>query len=136
MLKTLWKRGKIAPEEQFLPLSKIFYYLMLDFYVKTGIRFSVRDKRLFEITEVEITRVDCIGKSVTLHVTQFNTLSVIPPFPEIANFGTKCSMLSKVYVVENGIQLYHCLSVCTGDSPLSKAREFSTRTGGQTMIYL
>ena len=32
---------------------------MLDFYVKTGIRFSLRDKRLFEITEVEITRVDC-----------------------------------------------------------------------------
>ena len=60
MLKILWKRGKIAPEEQFLPLSSIFYYPMLDFYVKTGIRFSVPDKRLFEITEVEITRVDCI----------------------------------------------------------------------------
>ena len=52
--------GEIAPEEQFLPLSTIFYYLMLDFYAKTGIRFSLRDKRLFEITEVEITRVDCI----------------------------------------------------------------------------
>ena len=59
MLKILWKRGKVAPEEQFLPLSTIFYYLMLDFYVKTGIRFSLRDKRLFEITEVEITRVNC-----------------------------------------------------------------------------
>ena len=33
---------------------------MLNFYVKTGIRFSIRDKRLFEITEVEITRVDCV----------------------------------------------------------------------------
>ena len=52
--------GEIAPEEQFLPLSTIFYYLMLDFYVKTGIRFSLRDKWLFEITEVELTRVDCI----------------------------------------------------------------------------
>ena len=60
MLKILWKRGKIAPEGQFLPLSTIFYYLMLNFYVKTGVRFSLRDKRLFEITEVEITRVDCI----------------------------------------------------------------------------
>ena len=60
MLKILWKRGKIAPEEQFLPLFTIFYYLMLDFYVKTGIRFSLRDKRLFEITEVEITRVDLL----------------------------------------------------------------------------
>ena len=59
MLKILWKMGEIAPKEQFFPLSTIFYYLMLDFYVETGIRFSLRDKRLFEITEVEITRFDC-----------------------------------------------------------------------------
>ena len=59
MLKILWKRGEIAPEEQLLLLSTIFSYLMLDIYVKTRIRFSLRDKRLFEITEVEITRVDC-----------------------------------------------------------------------------
>ena len=32
---------------------------MLDFYVETRVRFSLRDKRLFEITEVEIMRVDC-----------------------------------------------------------------------------
>ena len=63
MLKILWKMGEIAPEEQFLPLSTIFYYLMVDFYVKTGIRFSLRDKRLFQITEVEITRVDCFAYS-------------------------------------------------------------------------
>ena len=61
MLKILWKRGEIAPEEQFLFFSTIFStYMMLDVYVKTGIRLSLRDKRLFEITEVEITRVDCI----------------------------------------------------------------------------
>ena len=60
MLKILWKREEIAPEEQFLVLSTILCYLMLDFCVKTRIRFSLRDKRLFEITEVEITRVDCI----------------------------------------------------------------------------
>ena len=59
MLKILWKREEIAPEEQFLLLSTIFCHLMLDFCVKTKIRFSLRDKRLFEITEVEITRVDC-----------------------------------------------------------------------------
>ena len=59
MLKILWKRGEIAPEEQFLLLSTIFYYLILDFYVKTRIRFSLRDKRFFEISEVEVTRVDC-----------------------------------------------------------------------------
>ena len=51
--------GEIASEEQFLPLATIFCYLMLDFYVQPGIRFSLRGKRLFEITEVEITRVDC-----------------------------------------------------------------------------
>ena len=60
MLKILWKRDEIAPEEHFLLLSTIFFYLMLDFYVKTRIGFSLRDKRLFETTEVEITRVDCI----------------------------------------------------------------------------
>ena len=60
MLKILWKRGEIAPQEQFLLLFTIFSYLMLDFYVKTRIGFSLRDKRLFEITEVEITRVHCI----------------------------------------------------------------------------
>ena len=54
------ERGEIAPEEQFLLSSTIFCYLMLDLYVITRIRFSLRDKRLFEITEVEITRVDCI----------------------------------------------------------------------------
>ena len=35
---------------------------MLDFYVKTRVRFSLRDKRLFEIIEVEIMRIDCIKK--------------------------------------------------------------------------
>ena len=59
MLKILWKRGDIAPEEQFLLLFTIYCYLMLDFCVKTRIRFSLRDKRLFEITEVEMTKVDC-----------------------------------------------------------------------------
>ena len=53
--------GRNAPQEQFLLLSTIFCYLVLDFKVKTRIRFSLRDKRLFEITEGEITRVDCIG---------------------------------------------------------------------------
>ena len=60
MLKILWKREDIAPEEQFLLLSTILCYLKLNFYVKIRIRLSIRDKRSFEITEVEITRVDCI----------------------------------------------------------------------------
>ena len=54
------EKGEIAPDEQYVLLSTIFCYLMLDFYVKTSIIFSLRDKWLFEITEVEITGVDCI----------------------------------------------------------------------------
>ena len=48
-------------KEQYLLFSTIFYNLILDFCVITRTRFFLRDKRLFEITEVEITRVDCIG---------------------------------------------------------------------------
>ena len=66
--------GEIAPEEQFLPLSTIFYYLILDFYVKTGIRFSLRDKRLFEITEFEITRVNCNRVAASERVSFHNYL--------------------------------------------------------------
>ena len=42
------------------PLLHNVFYLLLDFLVKAGTRFSLRDKRLFEISEVEITRVNCI----------------------------------------------------------------------------
>ena len=56
--KILWKRGEIAP------CCSIFCYQLLDFHVKTGIRLSLRNKRFFEISEVEITRVDCISVSL------------------------------------------------------------------------
>ena len=75
MLKILWKRGEIAPEEQFLLLSIIFCYLILDFYAKTRIRFSLRDKRLFEIIEVEITRVDCSKYSCVSLTVRTDTAS-------------------------------------------------------------
>ena len=39
--------------------STKFCNLLLDFHVKTGTRFSPRDKWLFEIREVEITSVNC-----------------------------------------------------------------------------
>ena len=45
--------------KQFLLFFTIFCYLLLDFHVFAGTRFSLRDKRLFEISEVEITRVSC-----------------------------------------------------------------------------
>ena len=72
MLRILWKRGEIAPYEQFLLLSTIFY-LMLDFYVKRRTRFSLRDKRLFEINEVEITRVKCTLLGISIFYTKYIT---------------------------------------------------------------
>ena len=56
----MWKRGEIAPKEQFLLFSTIFCCLLVDLCVNTGTRFSLQDKRLFEISEFEITRVNCI----------------------------------------------------------------------------
>ena len=67
------EKGRNCSDEKFLLLSTIFSYLILDFYVKTRIRFSLRDKRLFEITEVKITRVDCDKKhrGVPVHLELF-----------------------------------------------------------------
>ena len=50
ILKILWKRAEF-------PL--FVSYQLLDFHVKTRTRFSLWDKPLFEISEVEITRVRC-----------------------------------------------------------------------------
>ena len=63
----LWSEISREPDnKKSLALSTIFCYLILDFYVKTRTRFFLRDKRLFEITEFEITRVDCtVGKDIT-----------------------------------------------------------------------
>ena len=48
---------KIGGKEEKLLLlfSTIFCYLLLNYHVQTGTRFSLRDKRLFEIIEFEIT---------------------------------------------------------------------------------
>ena len=45
-------------------ISSLFhniFCLLLDVLVSVGTRFSLRDKRLFEISEFEITRVNCIS---------------------------------------------------------------------------
>ena len=45
-------------------ISPLMHNILLSdvrFLPKRRIRFSLRDKRLFEIIEVEITRVDCIS---------------------------------------------------------------------------
>ena len=57
ILEIVWKREEIG---LISPLYHNICYLLLDCHVKTGTRFSLRDKRLFEVREVTITRVDCI----------------------------------------------------------------------------
>ena len=88
------EKGRNAPEEQFLLLSTVFCYLMLDFCVKTKIRFSLRDKRLFEITEVEITRVDCIIVDIYLFIDCFISESMLV-IPEGLNGVCRHSGLGK-----------------------------------------
>ena len=44
----------------FSPFPQYFFYLLLDSHVKAGTSFSLRDKRLFEISEVEIKGVNCM----------------------------------------------------------------------------
>ena len=53
------EKGRNCSPGAISPLFHNIYNLILDFCVITRTRFSLRDKRLFEITEVEITRVDC-----------------------------------------------------------------------------
>ena len=53
------EKGRNCSPGAISPLFHNICILLLDFYVKTRTRFSLRDKRLFGITEVEITRVDC-----------------------------------------------------------------------------
>ena len=43
--------SKYCGKEEKLLFSTIFCYLLFDFHIKTGIRFSLRDKLLFEISE-------------------------------------------------------------------------------------
>ena len=58
----------LLPKEQLFLFSTVFYYLLLDIHLKTGTRFSLRDKRLFEISEVGITRVDCFVSALSLEI--------------------------------------------------------------------
>ena len=62
--------------EQCLLFSTIFCNLILDFCVRARTRFSLRDKRSFEITEVEITRVYCILKNWTPEIITVSFLEM------------------------------------------------------------
>ena len=61
-IENIVEKGRnCSPGAIFLLFSTIFCNQILDSCVKTRTRFSLRDNRLFEITEVEITRVDCMS---------------------------------------------------------------------------
>ena len=83
ILKILWKRGEIS-----LLFHNIFY-LLLDLHVQAGTRFSLRDKRLFEISEFEIARVNCIysiisySENIRFHLFISNNKSCNCFFPEL-----------------------------------------------------
>ena len=81
-LKILWKRGEI------LLFSTIFCNLFLDFNVKTGTRYLLRDKRLFEINEVEIMRVDCISEDTQdITTTRLYNFDPLKPHFYIVKLG-------------------------------------------------
>ena len=60
ILKNIVEKRRNCSLGAISPLFHNIFYILLDFHVKAGTRFSLRDKRLFEISEVEITRVNCI----------------------------------------------------------------------------
>ena len=95
---------------------------MLDFYVRTWIRFSLRDKRLFKITDVKITRVDC---------GEFNNIRqkhsfLVHLFPKSEYQIKNVLVISKNFIIQNitayytfiylsiNIYVYSCLfGFCT-----------------------
>ena len=60
ILKNIVEKRRNCSLGAISPLFHNIFCMLLDFHVKAGTRFSLRDKRLFEISEVEITRVNCI----------------------------------------------------------------------------
>ena len=90
--------------EQFLLFSTIFYNLILDFCVITRTRFFLRDKRLFEITEVEITRVDCILVSYYIQVISVCNCKVILVYHHYFSFSN-CLWLPTL------LKIYHFLRI-------------------------
>ena len=60
-IENIVEKGRNCSPGAISPLFHNICNLILDFCVKTRTSFSLGDKQLFEITEVEITRVDCIS---------------------------------------------------------------------------
>ena len=113
----------LPPQEQFLFFSTIFHNLILDFCVIRRTRFFLRDKRLFEITEVEITRVDCICK--------LNSRNSSPPYGASAVKGFVFFSLPEHEV----LMVSYCdrfLSVVLASSTFA-LNDFSSKTVSQIL---
>ena len=83
-------------KEQFLLFPTIFCCLLVALCVKTGTRFSLRDKRLFEISEFEITTVDCLyvhGGHLG-HVTMTNYINFCSHKPKMFHMKFDFNQLS------------------------------------------
>ena len=52
--------------------------MLLDFRIQAGTRFSLRDKRLFEISEFEITRVNCKSNFICFSSNPLKTELTLP----------------------------------------------------------
>ena len=74
ILKILWKRGELLLGSNFSSFPQ-YFYMLLDFHVKQGTRFSLRDKRLFKTSEFEIAGVNCISTSFAAIVNKLRFIS-------------------------------------------------------------
>ena len=85
----------MLPGAIFFLFSTIFCNLILDFCSKTRTRFSLRDKRLFEITEVEIMRVDCMLKPNAFFRLEKDLLQML----RLACIFSCMAIVSKVFYI-------------------------------------
>ena len=68
ILKNILEKRRNCSLGAISPLFHNIFYMLLDFHVQTGTRFSPRDKRLFEVSEFEIARVNCIYIYIYIYI--------------------------------------------------------------------
>ena len=102
-------------------ISPLFHNILLPFG-RSGTRFSLRDKRLFEINEFEITRVNCIHlvypyfpkyldiftPNHTYHKGLTNRLNYVV----VINLHMEWETMPKHLYINSLIWLQSCLSKC------------------------
>ena len=118
----MWKRGEIAPKEQFLLFSTLIYIYISNFrsqitypFVKYGYSIycfphslnsvEVRISRSVSVIplEFEISRVDCISKIVLLDIRKSHLLcrdDHLRTFNFVGNFDAKIKMFTNTVEVD------------------------------------